>query len=122
MLLLERTSSSIIIKTMSPNDFGKKYLTEQCQKIKITDFVRESTSQLKETLINASLEAEGYVLLLSRSKTGFGGTRFWFSCPICNQRVGVLYRHPVSQILGCRRCLRLDYRKHRYSKMIENSI
>jgi hypothetical protein len=122
MLLLERTSSSIIIKTMKPNDFGKKYLTEQCQKIKISDFVRESTSQLKETLIHSSLEAEGYALLLSRSKTGFGGTRFWFSCPICDKRMGVLYRHPVSQILGCRRCLKLDYRKHRYSKMIENSI
>lgn len=107
---------------MKPNDFGKKYLTEQCQKIKITDFVRESTSQIKETLINASLEAEGYDLLLNKSKTGFGGTRFWFSCPICNKRAGVLYRHPVSQILGCRHCLRLDYRKHRYSKMIENSI
>jgi hypothetical protein len=105
---------------MKPNDFGKKYLTEQCQKIKITDFVRESTSQLKETLINASLEAEGYDLLLNRSKTGFGGTRFWFSCPICNRRVGVLYKHPLSQILGCRRCLRLDYRKHRYHKMVEN--
>lgn len=104
---------------MKPNDFGKKYLTEQCQKIKITDFVRESTSQLKETLINASLEAEGYDLLLNRSKTGFGGTRFWFSCPICNKRAGVLYKHPVSQILGCRRCLRLDYRKHRYKGMVE---
>jgi len=107
---------------MRPNDFGKKYLTEHCQKIKITDFVRESTTQLKEALINASIEAEGYDLLLNRSRTGFGGTRFWFSCPLCDKRVGVLYKHPVSQILGCRRCLRLDYRKHRYSKMIENSV
>ena len=107
---------------MSPNDFGKKYLTEQCQKIKITDFVRESNSQLKETLINASLEAEGYDLLLNSSKTGFGGTRFWFSCPICDKRAGVLYKHPMSQILGCRRCLRLDYRKHRYKGMVECGI
>lgn len=107
---------------MKPNDFGKKYLTEQCQKIKIADFIREGRLRLKETLINASLEAEGYNLLLDRSKTGFGGVRFWFSCPICHKRAGVLYKHPVSQILGCRRCLGLDYRKHRYSKMIENSV
>ncbi len=107
---------------MSPNDFGKKYLTEQCQKIKISDFIGKAKEQLKESILQASLEADGHHILLNRSKTGFGGIRFWFSCPICNKRVGVLYGHPVSQILGCRECLRLDYRKHRYSKMIENVL
>ena len=105
---------------MSPNDFGKKFLTTQCRQIKIIDFVKESRQQLLEALLNASLEANGYEIRLCRSKTGFGGTRFWFSCPICGGRAGVLYKHPVSQILGCRRCLRLDYRKHRYHKMVEN--
>ena len=106
---------------MSPNDFGKKYLTEQCQKIKLSDFVGKANQQIKESILQASIEAEGYSVLFIRSVTGFGGTRFWFSCPICHKRAGVLYKHPVSQILGCRKCLGLDYRKHRYGKMVENN-
>jgi len=107
---------------MSPNDFGKKFLTEQCQKIKLSDFISKASLQVKEGVLKSLIEAEGYSIPFIRSKTGFGGTRFWFSCPICNRRAGVLYKHPVSQILGCRQCLGLDYRKHRYSKMVENSI
>lgn len=106
---------------MSPNDFSKKLLTEQCQKIRISDFVKASKEQLKEVLIKSSLEAEGYNVLLNRSKTGFGGSRFWFSCPQCNKRIGVLYKHPVSQILACRTCLGLDYRKHRDGNSSKNS-
>ncbi len=109
-------------KAMKPNDFGKKYLTEQCQKIRISDFIRQARLQIKESFLQVSIEAEGYKLLLNRSKTGFGGIRFWFSCPMCDRRAGVLYKHPVSQILGCRKCLRLDYKKHRYGKMIESSV
>lgn len=110
------------MKTLPPNDFGKKLLTEQCYKINIIDFVRESNKKIKEILIKSLLKSDGYNITLSRSKTGFGGTRFWFSCPICNKRVGVLYRHPVSQILACRKCLGLDYRKHRYKGMLEDGF
>lgn len=107
---------------MKPNDFGKKYLTEQCQKIRLSDFIGKVKMDLREAILQSVIEADGYKILLNRSKTGFGGVRFWFSCPSCNSRAGVLYRHPVSQILGCRKCLKLDYKKHRYSKMIENNI
>ena len=107
------------MKTMSPNDFGKKYLVEQCQKVRISDFIRKTNQELKGYLLKTVINAEGYNLSLKKSKTGFGGTRYWFSCPICNKRSGVIYRHSVSQILGCRRCLKLDYRKHRYKGMIE---
>jgi hypothetical protein len=107
---------------MKPNDFGKKLLVEQCQKISVNDFVKISSQQLKEMLVKSALKETGYDIFLSKSKTGFGGTRLWFACPICNKRAGVLYKHPVSQNLGCRHCLRLDYKKHRYSKMIENVV
>ena len=110
------------MKTMKPNDFGEKCLTEQCQKIKLSDLINKAKQQIKEAILQSSIEAEGYKLRLDRSATGFGGIRLWFSCPICNKRAGVLYKHPVSQILGCRKCLKLDYRKHRYGKMIENTI
>ncbi len=108
------------MKPMNPNDFGKKYLTEQCQKIRITDFIKSSNKQIRAILIRLSLEEAGHNVLLKKSVTGFGGARLWFSCPICNKRVGVLYKHPISHILGCRKCLRLDYRKHRYRGMIES--
>jgi len=107
---------------MNPNDFGKKYLVEQCQKIKLSDLIGKITEQVKESVIRAKIESEGYDILLNKSKQAFGGTRYWFSCPICHKRAGVLYKHPISQNLGCRKCLLLDYRKHRYSKMVENVV
>lgn len=107
---------------MKPNDFGKKYLVEQCQKIEVADYIRKAKKEIKEVLIDHYLEADEYDVRLNTTKTGFGGVRFWFSCPLCNRRAGVLYKHPVSQILGCRKCLNLDYRKHRYSKMIESDV
>lgn len=107
---------------MKPNSFGKTVLTDQCQKIRVTDFIKTANQELKEKLIQSSIEAQGYQLLLNKSKTGFGGTRYWFSCTTCQRRVGVLYKHPVSEILGCRTCLGLDYRSHRYSKMLENNV
>ena len=106
---------------MKPNNYGKTILTDQCQEIRATDFVRKAKQGLKETLIQSSIETEGYKLLLNSSITGFGGTRYWFSCPICQRRSGVLYRHPISAEVGCRKCLCLDYRSHRYSKMLENN-
>lgn len=105
---------------MSPHDFGKKFLTDQCQQIRLSDFIRKTKPQLKETLLQSVIETEGYRLLLNRSKTGFGGLRYWFVCPTCQRRAGVIYKHPVSKSLGCRRCLGLDYRKHRYKGMVEN--
>ncbi len=107
---------------MKPNDFGKKFLTDQCQQIRLSDFIRKTRDEVRRTLLQSSIQAEGYDILLNRSKTGYDGTRYWFSCPICLSRAGVLYKHPVSGVLGCRRCLRLDYRKHRYKGMVENVL
>lgn len=104
---------------MIPNDFGKKILAENCRKIEISEILREVKRKLKRQLLKSEIEAEGIAIELTESKTGFGGKRNWFACPICKRRVGVLYKHPVSQGLGCRRCLRLDYRKHRFKGMIE---
>lgn len=107
---------------MKSHDFGKKLLTDQCQQIRLSDFVRKTKPHLKEAFLLSAIETEGYQILLSRSKTGFGGLRYWFNCPLCHKRAGVLYKHPIHQTLGCRRCLGLDYRKHRYGRMIEGMI
>lgn len=106
---------------MTPNDFGKKYLADQCQKICFSDFLKEANKQLKKAILQSLIEADGFEISLKESRTGSGGKRYWFSCPVCHKRTNVIYRYPVSQILGCRRCLKLDYRNHRYKGMIEGN-
>jgi hypothetical protein len=60
----------------------------------------------------------GIKVELTTSKTYVGGVRYWFKC-LCGRRVGVLFVHPISNILGCRECLGLEYRKRRYKGMEE---
>lgn len=107
---------------MTHNNFGKKFLTDQCQKIKISDLMRSAKRQAREQVLGGELETEGGRLGLSETKTGNGGLRYWFICPQCAKKVGILYKHPISQILGCRRCLNLDYRSHRYRGMVEGVV
>ncbi len=108
------------MKSMNPNDLG--VLVEECQKVKISDFLKKSKMGLKEVMIKSKLEVDGLNIELTTSRTGYNGKRFWFKCPLCNLRVGVLFKHPVNEAVGCRRCLKLEYRKRRYKGMIENSL
>jgi hypothetical protein len=39
----------------------------------------------------------------------FGGIRYWFGCPSCGQRVGVLYLAPGNIYFRCRHCNNLSY-------------
>ena len=110
------------MKTLSPNDFGKKFLVEDCQKIKITDFLKQYKLKLKELILNSEIELLNIKTELTTSQTSFNGVRFWFQCPLCKSRVGVLYKHPITNNAGCRTCLNLDYRKRRYKGMLEERI
>ncbi|QDU23612.1 hypothetical protein [Urbifossiella limnaea] len=53
---------------------------------------------------------------LERTPTPFGGSRWWFTCPLvvrgvaCNRRAGKLYLPPGSRYFGCRTCHDLTYR------------
>lgn len=107
------------MKTLNPNDLGKTFLVEECSKIKIEDFLRRYRGKLKEHILSSELEAQGWSIELATSKTHYNGVRLWFKCPLCNTRVGVLFRHPLNNAIGCRKCLRLEYRKRRYKGMIE---
>jgi len=109
------------MKTLNPNDLGKKYLVEECQKIRIEDFLKTYRNKLKELVLNSELEVLGLRIKLTTSKTCYNGIRFWFKCPLCNKRSGVLYEHPLTNKIGCRKCLNLEYRRRRYKGMIEAS-
>jgi hypothetical protein len=99
------------MKTLDPNDFGKKIFVEDCRKIKIDDILRVSETKLKKLLLELEIKSQGIIIGVNTSDTRFGGKRNWFACPICQKRVGVLLEHPVTNKLGCRTCLELVYRK-----------
>ena len=107
------------MKPMNTNDLGN-FLVEDCHRIELSKFLKSYRSKLKEMLITSELEFLGTTIKLNTSKTGYNGVRFWFLCPLCEQRVGVLLKHPLTNILGCRICLNLEYRKRRFKGMIES--
>lgn len=43
---------------------------------------------------------------LLQTTLNYGGTRWWFECPQCNRRVGVLY---FQKEVGCNRCMAVIY-------------
>ncbi len=107
------------MKTLNPNDLGRKLLVEECQKISVNGYLRKAKDKLKKSLIACELEIQGMAIELTFSKTKFNGTRYWFKCPCCKKRVGVIFIHPINQKIGCRTCLNLEYKKRRYKGMVE---
>ena len=102
---------------MNPNDLGKKFIAEQCERVEISSLLKVVKQELKELILNSQLELEGFDISLLTSSTGFGGTRYWFECPLCRARVGVIFKHPILKSVGCRK-----YSKRRYKGMVENEI
>src|SRR5262245_37562472 len=58
-------------------------------------------------------ESLDYAVDLQTTPAGFGGVRWWFTCPLvvngraCQRRVGKLYLPPGGRYFGCRHCYRL---------------
>jgi hypothetical protein len=107
------------MKVLPLNDFGKKVLVEDCQKVLISDFIRSAKSKLKQALLGAELQSQGLNVSLTTSSVHRNGIRYWFVCPLCQKRVGVLYVHPIDNNLGCRKCLKLKYKKCQFKGMVE---
>lgn len=110
------------MKSLNPNNLGKKCLVEECQRIKIQDFLKAYRTKLKPQILSSELEIAGLKIDLITSKTCYNGLRFWFGCPNCKKRVGVIFVHPINKKLGCRTCLNLEYRKRRYKGMLETKV
>lgn len=110
------------MKSMTNNNLGKNLLVEDCQKISVVDILRKYKLELKENLLRSQFEIMKMDIGLTTSQTGNNGTRFWFLCPTCNRRVGVLLIHPLQGHLGCRKCLNLEYKKRRYKGMLESKL
>ena len=110
------------MKTSKPNDFGTKMLVENCQQVRIETLLKTCRKEFKKMILQSEIEAMGMPIELTTSRTHYNGIRFWFECPLCHTRVGVIYQHPLSRKIGCRKCLGLDYRKRRYKGMIEAKL
>lgn len=104
--------------SLTPYDLGTPQLVEQTQKININSLVRQVQKDVKMRLLEAQIEALGVDVGLTTSKTRFNGERIWFVCPVCEKRLGVIYRSASSK-MGCRRCLGLQYKKQRFKGMVE---
>lgn len=98
------------------NDFGSFLTLESCQKISVNDLVRQTKAKVKRQYLESVTLESGLKIDLTTSRTRFGGQRYWFCCPGCGRRVGVLYQGGGG--VGCRRCLGLRYRKSRYRGMV----
>ncbi len=105
------------MKTLSPNDFGKTFLVEECRQIRIKDLLKACRMRLKKVTLDLEISELGIKIELATSTTRFNGKRFWLACPLCTKNAGVIFQHPLTYKLGCRTCLRLDYRKRRYKGM-----
>ncbi|MCB9811250.1 hypothetical protein H6804_00035 [Candidatus Nomurabacteria bacterium] len=105
---------------MNVNNLGSAFLVEDCQKVDVSDLLRDYKAKLKETILRSQFDMLNENVLIVTSKTGNGGLRFWFMCPRCKRRVGILLKHPLQNVLGCRTCLKLEYKSRRYKGMVEN--
>jgi len=50
-----------------------------------------------------------YAVSLLTTDCNLGGVRYWFACPACWQRVGVIYLAPGGTYFECRHCNNLTY-------------
>ncbi len=60
-----------------------------------------------------------YMVPLTTTPCYFGKVRYWFRCPSCHKRVGVLYQDIGGESFLCRHCNNLTYRSRydsRYSR------
>ncbi len=48
-------------------------------------------------------------IIFQKTRTRFDGSRWWFTCPLCERRMGKLYLTPKGNYFACRRCHELRY-------------
>lgn len=60
--------------------------------------------------INGARREVGQRVVLTPTPTRNEGRRWWYKCPACNRRVGVLHLPPGEKFFACRSCHDLSYR------------
>ena len=89
-------------KSFNPNDCGNVLTLATMSKININDLVRQARERAKLLYLESFNLDSGLRIDLVTSSTRYGGLRYWFKCPKCQRKVGVLYRSINGS--GCRIC------------------
>lgn len=63
------------------------------------------------------IEFRGERIVITWTKTNFGGKRPWYLCPSCDRRCAIIYRRGESNLWGCRVCMGGRYRSEHLSPM-----
>lgn len=92
---------------------------EETQKLEVNKLVEAVRQQVWDDFLKATIKAGKSDINLTTSRTGQGGTRYWFKCPRCNKRVGSLYRS-INDTFDCRSCTGAQYKKQRFKGMTED--
>ncbi len=80
--------------------------------------VRDIKIEMASLHLKEKIELLNQDIGITYTKCNFGGQRFWFVCPMCNGRIGVLYKNPISEAILCRKCHGLSYMKSTFHKMM----
>ena len=92
----------------------KKWGVDHHRKININQLIQEVREQLKKQLLETKIKTSLGDIALTTSQTAYGGIRYWFVCPKCQRRCGVIYQGRIKKLLACRKCLGILYRKQMY--------
>ena len=106
---------------MAPYDFGKSITVEDCQRISVYELIKQ-VGQSTDAVLGAAITVGCMTVRFTTTTTQFGGRRLWFLCPQCESGIGVLLAHPLTQAVGCRRCVEVEYRARRFKGMVENGF
>lgn len=104
---------------------NKKALHEDCAHFNVFDLKRAGAFKTTEAhgtirvsrsltfpfairlpLMLVHYQGKNVSILLEATRPHFGGKRWWFRCPACDRRCGVLY---VKDGIACRECFDLTY-------------
>jgi len=76
----------------------------------------ESEGPSLRLVIPAGSAKPPIVIKLATTDLHFGGQRWWFLCPGCGRRAGILYSETLSGPFHCRVCLSLAYQTQLHHK------
>lgn len=90
--------------------------TKNCQAgIYDYDYIRFFLTQIYWNGESGSISCD---VKLTTTSCNYGNLRYWFVCPCCQRRIGVLYLS--GNRIACRRCHNLTYKSKNFGKKSKN--
>ncbi len=87
-------------------------LTDKKSTVRVNiDMEERPHMRLRYTVTDSEGDSTDYddQVFLANTPCHFGGLRWWFACPSCGRRVGILYLPSGGRLFRCRHCYDLTY-------------